>query len=185
MNHAATSREAILAASRGLVMRQGWNAVSIRAVASACGVAVGSIYNYFDSKADLAAATVESIWAEILHMPAQGPEMCSAVRCVEWLFACMERGSRQYPGILSLHPTAFGGEDTSQGQRLMRQSLDHILKSLCAVLQSDKAVRPDAFDAQLTAAKFAEILFSMVMLSAARGDYDSAAIVQIVRRTLY
>lgn len=61
MNTVVTSREDILKASRELIQRQGWQGLSIRAVAAACGVSVGSIYNYFDSKADLVGAAVESV----------------------------------------------------------------------------------------------------------------------------
>ena len=53
MNTVVTSKEEILKTSRELIRQQGWSAVSIRSVAAACGVSVGSIYNYFESKADL------------------------------------------------------------------------------------------------------------------------------------
>ena len=53
MNHLATSKEDILAASRELIKENGWTAVSIRAVASRCSVSAGTIYNYYESKSDL------------------------------------------------------------------------------------------------------------------------------------
>ena len=52
MNTVVTSKEKILKTSRELIQEQGWSAVSIRSVAAACEVSVGSIYNYFDSKTD-------------------------------------------------------------------------------------------------------------------------------------
>ena len=53
MNTVVTSKEDILKTSRELIQQRGWSAVNIRSVAIACGVSVGSIYNYFDSKAAL------------------------------------------------------------------------------------------------------------------------------------
>ncbi|MFR7518367.1 MAG: TetR/AcrR family transcriptional regulator [Mediterraneibacter faecis] len=50
MNHLATSKEDILAASRDLIKENGWAAVSIRAVASKCSVSAGTIYNYYESR---------------------------------------------------------------------------------------------------------------------------------------
>ena len=50
MNPMATSKEEILKTSRVLIQQNGWEAVNIRAVAAACGVSVGCIYNYFGSK---------------------------------------------------------------------------------------------------------------------------------------
>ena len=35
----------------------------------ACAASVGSIYNYFDSKAALLSETVGSVWQEIFHRP--------------------------------------------------------------------------------------------------------------------
>ena len=69
MNHLATSKEDILAASRELIKESGWTAVSIRAVASRCSVSAGTIYNYYESKADLLGDTIESIWREIFFQP--------------------------------------------------------------------------------------------------------------------
>ena len=62
MNTVVTSKEDILKTSRELIQQQGWSAINVRSVAAACGVSVGSIYNYFDSKTDLMGAAVESIW---------------------------------------------------------------------------------------------------------------------------
>ena len=61
----ATSKEEILKTSRVLIQQNGWEAVNIRAVAAACGISVGCIYNYFGSKTDLVSAAVESIWSDI------------------------------------------------------------------------------------------------------------------------
>ena len=53
----ATSKEEILKTSRVLIQQNGWEAVNIRAVAAACGVSVGCIYNYFGSKTELKTPT--------------------------------------------------------------------------------------------------------------------------------
>ena len=68
MNPLATSKEDILAASRELIMENGWTALSIRAVASKCSVSAGTIYNYYKSKSDLLGATIESVWREIFFI---------------------------------------------------------------------------------------------------------------------
>ncbi len=86
MNTIITSKESILDISRKLVSKQGLQAINIRAVASACGVSVGSIYNYFSSKSDLIAATVESIWCDIFHFPDSQTDFDNFLDCVHWIF---------------------------------------------------------------------------------------------------
>lgn len=68
MNLPATSKEEILEVSRKIVMKEGLFAINMRTVANECKVAVGSIYNYFPSKAELVSATIEVVWKDILHM---------------------------------------------------------------------------------------------------------------------
>ena len=61
MNIVVTSKDEILKTNRELIQKQGWSAVSIRSLASAFGVSVGSIYNNFKSKEPLISATVERV----------------------------------------------------------------------------------------------------------------------------
>ena len=126
MNLTATSKEDILKASRALIQQNGWAAVNIRAVAAACGVSVGCIYNYFASKTELVSATVESIWNDIFHRPKDE-----------------------------------------------------------AVLQQDPNVRPDAFNDQFTAERFAGVLFSQMLSALVQQDFDPSMVLEIVRRAIY
>ena len=68
MNKGAMSKEKILQTGRILIREEGWSAMNIRTVAALCGVSVGSIYNYFDSKAAFVGDVVESIWRDIFHL---------------------------------------------------------------------------------------------------------------------
>ena len=156
MNTVVTSKEEILKASRELIRQQGWSAVSIRSVAAACGVSVGSIYNYFDSKSALVGAAVESVY-----------------------------GGRQYPGFFTLHSLGFLREERADGKRRMQQTWQHILDGLCAVLRQDTKVRADAFTPQFTVERFADVLFAQMVSALLRQDYDPTAVLELIRRTLY
>lgn len=185
VNTVITSREEILRTSRELISRQGWNAVNIRAVAAACNISVGSVYNYFSSKSELIAAAVESVWCDIFHFPEDEKSFERFTDCVEWMFACMRRGDEKYPGFFSLHSMSFIGEEKAEGQQMMAQSWDHIRKALYAVLMKDKNINRQAFDPAFTAEKFVEIIFSLVISALVRRDYDCSGILGLIRRTIY
>ncbi len=185
MNTVVTSKDEILKASRELIRLQGWPAVNIRSVAAACGVSVGSIYNYFDSKAALVEATVESIWCEIFHRSEDGCVFQDTQACILWLYGRMEYGCRQYPGFFTLHSLGFMQEEKLDGKRRMQQTWQHILEGLCSVLKQDANIRPDAFTEQFTVENFANILFSLMLSALLRQDYDSNPVLEIVRRILY
>ena len=185
MNTIVTSKEEILKTSRALIQEQGWSAVSIRSVAAACGVSVGSIYNYFDSKAELVSATVESVWREIFHRPEDAAVFQDVQACVIWMYERMAYGYEQYPGFFTHHALGFVQQDTDDGKQQMRQTWQHILDALCNVLRHDTKVRPDAFTEQFTPEQFAGILFSLMLSAVVQQNFDPSAVLEIVRRTIY
>src|SRR5215510_11302668 len=66
LQHLATRHEAIIAAARAIAAEQGLGAVQIVPVAERAGIAAGTVYRYFPSKADLVAALIESVSAREL-----------------------------------------------------------------------------------------------------------------------
>lgn len=185
MNAAVTSRQDILEACRQLVRTNGWDAVNIRTVAAACGVAVGSIYNYFGSKAELVSATVESVWCDIFHTPEDPDLFQSAESCVRWLYQRILYGAQTYPGFFSMHSARFFHLEKAEGRVRMEQTWSHMMDGLCTVLERDARVRPDAFDSAFTPRVFAGALFSLLLGDMVRGQNDPAAALELVRRTLY
>jgi len=184
MNIIITSKDEILKNSRELIQQQGWPAVNIRSVARACGVSVGCIYNYFGSKAELVSATVESVWYDIFHLPQESMEFDDTQSCITWIYERMEYGCEKYPGFFTLHSFGFG-EKKSDGKQLMYHTWEHIVNRLEAVLKHDTKVRPNAFNEQFTIEKFSNILFSLILSSILRQDYDPSVILEIIHRTIY
>lgn len=185
MNTIVTSKEDILKTSRELIRRQGWPAVNIRSVAAACGVSVGSIYNYFDSKAALVSSTVESVWREIFCCPEDETVFYDTQAYITWMYRQMEYGHNQYPGFFTLHSLGFMQEEKTEGKRKMLQTWQHILNGLCSVLRQDTKIRADAFTDEFTMERFSEVLFSLMLSALLRQDYNPTAVLEIVCRTLY
>ena len=185
MNPMATSKENILQISRKLIQQNGWAGVNIRSVAAACGVSVGCIYNYFESKTDLLSATVESIWSDIFHHPEDEAVFQDTLSCVRWMYKQLEYGCQRYPGFFTHHALGFVQQDTADGKQQMQRAWQHILDALCTVLRNDTRIRADAFTEEFTVEKFAEMLFSLKLSALVRQDFDPSTVLEIVRRAVY
>ena len=185
MNPMATSIENILQISRKLIQQNGWAGVNIRSVAAACGVSVGCIYNYFESKTDLLSATVESIWNDIFHHPEDEAVFQDTLSCVRWMYKQLEYGCQRYPGFFTHHALGFVQQDTADGKQQMQRAWQHILDALCTVLRNDTRIRADAFTEEFTVEKFAEMLFSLMLSALVRQDFDPSTVLEIVRRAVY
>lgn len=185
MNTLVTSKKAILEVSRQIIADDGWTAVSIRNVAGKCGVSVGSIYNYFGSKADLVSQTIESIWHDIFHLSEHGGIFDDFIKCVKWIFESAEKGGEKYPGFFSLHSMSFLSGEKSYGKKLMERSRKHMREGLLSALNKDSNVRSDAFGENLSKEQFIDIIFSMIVSALLNENYSCSAIIEIIKRTIY
>lgn len=185
MNTLVTSKEEILETSRDLIRQRGWPAMNIRSLAGACGISVGSIYNYFESKDELMVAIVEGVWQEIF-LPSRFEEGFSdTLACIRWLYERIELGAKAYPGLSTQHPLVFALSDRPDGKKRMIETWKQLLDGLCGVLRKDPHIRPGAFTETFTEEAFADLLFSLMLAAFLRENFDCAPVLELVRRTIY
>ena len=67
-------REQLLAVARKQTRERGYAGMTIRSVASECGLAVGTVYNYFKSKDMLIASFILVDWLECVRSIAESPK---------------------------------------------------------------------------------------------------------------
>ena len=57
----------LIAEAQKQILAQGYGAVTIRSVANACGVGVGTVYNYFSSKDEIVISFIAAAWTECMN----------------------------------------------------------------------------------------------------------------------
>ncbi len=185
MNKVVTSKEAILEVSRNLATQQGLKAINMRTVAKECQVALGSIYNYFPSKGDLIAATVESIWMSIFHMTHDCLHFDNFIECLKWLYQQIQNGTKEYPDFLFIHPEGFDSNQKELGKAVMDKYFEHMYQNLTIVLQQDQNVKENTFDDSLSEREFIQFVFSNIMDNLSQNQKDCHTLIEIVKRILY
>ena len=185
MNTIVTSREAILEASRKIAVEQGLGAINMRMVAGACGVAVGSIYNYFPSKAELLSATIAVIWEDIFHMSALPQDQQSFCGCIQWLFEQIQQGSRKYPGLLAVHAGRFSREEKEKGRSAMDSYFIRVKQYLLSVLQKDSQVRQDVFCGSFTQERFVDFVFTIFLSLLTENRQECSDLLQLITCSVY
>ena len=76
-------KETIILEARRQVLESGYSKMTVRSVAKGCGIAVGTIYNYFPSKDMLIAAFMLGDWLEALDEMKRG---CAVAKSSEETF---------------------------------------------------------------------------------------------------
>lgn len=183
MNRTITSREAILATCKQIVAQSGMPALNMRVVAARCGVALGSIYNYFPSKEELLVATVESIWAEIVQTGgiASGSSLTDTV---SQLFESVRMGSAKYPMFLNVHAVTFAHMDKDKGRKAMNRFFGRIEALLRQSLDGDHSVRSDAFGEGFTKPAFISFVFSNILALIMDGQTTCDFLLAMIKRAI-
>ena len=184
MNPGATSKAAIMQVCRRIAAQEGLSALSMRTVARACGVALGTLYNYYADKDALLIATVESIWQEIFHTDAGSLTARPFPEQVASLFECVRRGTQRYPGFLGAHSMVIAGARRGEARRAMEACFAHMKAGLLAGLAADPAVNPAAFSDAFTQSDLVDFALDHLLLLLMKGEEDCAPLTEMLRRAI-
>ena len=133
--------EKLVSQAYAIASRDGISALSVRKVATACGIAVGSVYGYFPTKADLTAAALTRFFEENLS-----DELC-AVRPGERFTSyvrrfrealCAVRADMSVDWFAEMRRLPGGEQEVLEAVRA--PMLAHIERGLARVLDADEAV---------------------------------------------
>ena len=124
-------REKLIQEAKRQVQEQGYSSMTIRSVASACGVGTGTVYNYFSSKDMLVASFMLEDWRSCIQAIEKG--MSEAEDVKEALY-CMYHALMEFK---ERHECLFMDEDATmsyasyaiQRHHLLREKLAEPLKA--------------------------------------------------------
>ncbi|MEG1790606.1 MAG: TetR/AcrR family transcriptional regulator [Oscillospiraceae bacterium] len=185
MNSAITSREEILRVCRGLIAENGLAALNMREVARSCGVALGSLYNYFPSKSELAIAAIESVWQEIFRAARPCSEELPFPERLRSIFDSVSAGMVEYPNFFTAHSIGFVGGEKGEARKTMERYLLHMKNGLLEALKRDSALRRDAFDAAFTPEALVDFAVSGLLTLLMRREDSCEVLLELIRRSIY
>lgn len=184
INPEITSKEEIMQVCRRIAAEKGLKALSMRAVAGECGIALGTLYNYFSDKEELLIAAISSVWQDIFRLAAEEETELplSFSEYVERLFANVRGRFRVYPDFFAAHSAAAAG--SVRAKKAMQHCTAEIRDSLLAALHRDSAVSPKAFSGGFGEESFVEfVLDSIILLLMQQKPCDT--LVAVIRRVIY
>lgn len=185
MNKTLLSRESVLCAAKELVAEHDLQNLNMRSVAQRCGVAVGSIYNYFPSKGDLLIAAIESIWKEIM-VEMQGIDATSDfLTGVQTVYSRIQAGCKKYPRFLGMHLMSASSVDLVKARRAMGQYMSHIKQALLQSLEGDLSVRPERFSAAFSRSDLVDFVFSNVILFLTKEEDSCGVLLEVIERVIH
>ncbi|MGN0658907.1 MAG: TetR/AcrR family transcriptional regulator [Emergencia sp.] len=185
MNTGITSKEAILRVCCDIVASKGLAAVNMRSVADQCQIALGTLYNYFDSKDELLLATVEEIWREIFHRDSRSPAGPRFSEYVEYIFACVQKGAESYPGFFTAHSVSIASSGKEKAKSSMNHYFRHMKEELLQVLETDDSVSDEAFSPSFEKEDFVDFVLDNLLMLLIKGKTSCRLLIEVICRTIY
>ncbi len=186
MNNTITSREALLNAAKKSAYQNGLSKINIRRIASDCGVAVGTVYNYFPSKADMIVAILEDFWQDVFQNSVCGtPSERSFPDFFEQLFNRLNTSLRQFEQKFLAEIAQLSLSEKEKGRKTEARYWQHILDALRNALERDDAVLPQIWGEHFTKEQFSQFAFVNLMSLLRAGKEDCSFFLQVLRKLLY
>lgn len=184
MNPPNTSKEEILRACRKIVSEQGLTALNMRTLAKECGIALGTLYNYYSDKDELVIEAIESVWLDIFgnYEPEGG---IGFTEYVSGIYGRIHAGLMDYPDFFAAHSIAVAGSSKGRARGAMERCFGQIRGELRKALDSDRSVDRSIFTETFTEDDLAEHILDSITILIIKGKPDCAALTEMLDRLLY
>lgn len=184
MNPPNTSREEIMRVSRKIVSEKGLPALNMRALAKECGIALGTLYNYYSDKDELVVAAIESVWQDILEKSVPDSRV-SFSQYVTHIYARILSGLKYYPDFFAAHSISVAGSAKGKARGMMERCFGKIRGELNAALREDKNVDRSIFSETFREEDLIGHILDTITISIINGRPNCATLTEILDRLLY
>ena len=166
-------REKLIQEAKKQVLEQGYSSMTIRSVATACGVGVGTVYNYFSSKDMLVASFMLEDWLQCQELIAEG---CQAAKDAEEALYCMYTQLKQFK---ESYTSLFTDDGAKEGFSSSSQQRHGMLRAQLAQPLLNWTGKQEKAEPQFLADFIAE---SMLNLTMAGVEFDkiSSVLLQLL-----
>ncbi len=185
-NKPVISKQQILDTAFDIASTSGLSALSIREVARACDVAVGTVYNSFPTKSQLVNDVVGRFWNEALadRMP-KAVQGCDFVEFCEDLAHELSLALGRFRNDWLSEMAALDAHGIAAARQREEACFAHIRSGLEVALRQDPRVNPDKLQGALEPEKLCAFVWDSMLVSIKRGHPSCETLFELLRRTLY
>jgi AcrR family transcriptional regulator len=174
-------KKLLLDCARRIECAEGADALSVRKLASEANIAVGTVYNYFESKQEVMLAMTEEYWNSAL-MEMQG--CITAERFSEQIrqiYAFLTEKLNDCAKVLMMSLR----EDAQSGRARMVSMQQTVGRALVKRLESDALIRKNIWSDSFTKEAFASFVLDNLFVALRQPREDVDFLVEIIERILY
>lgn len=185
-NKPIISKQQILDTAFALASQSGLAGLSIRDVARACNVAVGTVYNSYPTKNDLVNDVVGRFWNEAL-----ADRMPHAVAGDDFICFCQELARQLSEALAKFRDdwlteiAALDAQGLAAARKREEACFAHIRRGLVVALERDPRVVRDRLHDALAPEPLCAFVWDSMLSSIKHGDPSCRTLFALLRSTVY
>ena len=173
-------RTILLCAGR-IECEEGVDAINMRRLASEANIAVGTVYNYFESKQEVLLALTEAYWEDALKQMRQSVTATRFSDQIAQIISFLRGKMNDCAQILMQSLRS----DPDSGKIRMAAMQKVLLSALIERLDQDSSIQEDVWNERFTKEAFAEFTLANLTLLMQQRGADEKTFLEIIERILY
>ncbi|RXM56922.1 TetR/AcrR family transcriptional regulator [Clostridium tetani] len=179
-------KDMIFQSAKSIAKSKGIDKVNIRLVAKDCGIAVGTIYNYFPQKKDLIIAIIEDFWSgafkEIRKHNAENKDFLAQVtstyNCLSFYLSNFKENW--------IHQLSFlKADEKMAGRKKEDEYFENIYGIIVRAIENDPKISENIWDEEFTKEKFASFVFNNMLIMLRSDEKHIGFFIQCLKKILY
>jgi AcrR family transcriptional regulator len=174
-------RQSLLDCARRIECAEGADALSVRKLASEANIAVGTVYNYFESKQEVMLAMTEEYWNSALK------EMQGCITAerfseqIRQIYAFLAEKLNDCAKVLMMSLR----EDAESGRARMASMQGTVGRALVKRLENDPMIRKNIWSDSFTKEAFASFVLDNLFVALRQPRDEVDFLVELIERILY
>ncbi len=176
----------IFQSAKSIAKSKGIDKVNIRLVAKDCGIAVGTIYNYFPQKKDLIVAIIEDFWSGAFkEIKKHNEENKDFLAQVTSTYSCLSFYLSNFKENW-IHKLSFLKTDEKMaGRKKEDEYFQNVYGIIVRTIENDPKISENIWDENFTKEKFASFVFNNMLIMLRSDEKDIGFFIQCLKKILY
>lgn len=179
------TKENILASAKVIASIQGIHKINIRSVAQKSGVSIGTVYNYYATKADLLVAVIEDFWAEASkEIDLKSLEKKNFFDKLQDIYNSFYQYFYHFRTNWLQQMSLLSVEEKKLGRTKEQEYMSAICSLIVSLMDSDKNVSKKLLENRISKERMAEFIFDNMLLMLKKNEKDSEFFIKVLMKIM-
>lgn len=178
-------KERILSSAKEIALRQGISKINIRAVAKNCGIASGTVYNYFPSKGDLLVTVIKNFWEDAFkNIDWRSCEHNDFYTNLEKMYSILNEYLNKFKENWLEELSFLKTQEKQLGRQKQNEYFKIISDRIITMIDMDEIVRNYPWSEEFSKEKIAEFIFDNMLIKLRKGERDINFFIIAIKKIL-